>query len=100
MSGVLRSLPDFAPTEVSRMIGTPRRVLASAPFDASKVSACLRAQSSVLGAYSPVSGTAAPLVRGRTILPRRLGASGARRDPGARALRLRARAAGSNGPWV
>src|SRR3954447_14364713 len=56
MSGVLRSLPDLAPTDVSRMIGTPRRVLASAPSVASNRSACLRAHSSVLGAYSPVSG--------------------------------------------
>src|SRR5215218_854841 len=56
MSGVLRSLPDFAPTDVTTTIGIPRNVSASVPPDASKRSACSRAQSDVLGSYSPVRG--------------------------------------------
>src|SRR4051812_29562621 len=56
MSGVLRSLPLRAPTEVRTMIGTPRIVLASRPSDCSYCSACVRACSDVLGAYSPVRG--------------------------------------------
>src|SRR5690606_20851262 len=56
MSAFLRSLPLRAPTEVSTMMGLPRNSFASAPPEASKVSACVRAHSEVLGAYSPVNG--------------------------------------------
>src|SRR5690606_9070700 len=56
MSAFLRSLPLQAPTEVSTMMGLPRNSFASAPAEASKVSACVRAHSEVLGAYSPVNG--------------------------------------------
>src|SRR4051812_45535765 len=80
MSGVLRSLPDLAPREVSRVIGTPRKVLASAPCVASNRSACLRAHSSVLGAYSPVSGMLLPSIVVLPILAARGGA--VRRPPG------------------
>lgn len=56
ISGVLRSLPDLAPTVVSRMIGLPLSSVASVPPDSMYFSACSRAQSEVLGSYSPVSG--------------------------------------------
>src|SRR5206468_7722979 len=56
MRGVLRSLPVFAPTEVSRITGLPCRSLPCSPFVASMSSACLRDQSDGLGSYSPVRG--------------------------------------------
>src|SRR5664279_1467748 len=58
MRAVLRSLPVFAPTEVSTITGLPRRSPPSSPFVASYSSACLCAQADVLGSYSPVSGMA------------------------------------------
>src|SRR5665811_1644922 len=58
MRAVLRSLPVFAPTEVSTITGLPRRPPPSSPFVASYSSACLCAQADVLGSYSPVSGMA------------------------------------------
>ena len=56
MSAVLRRAPDFEPTVVSTMIGTPRSRLASVPPEASYCSAWVRAHSDVDGLYSPVSG--------------------------------------------
>src|SRR6478609_5452186 len=56
MSGVLRSLPVLAPTEVSRITGLPCRSLPCSPFVASISSACFRDQSDGLGSYSPVRG--------------------------------------------
>ena len=56
MSAVLRSLPVFAPTEVSTITGRPRRSLPSWPFVASYSSVCFRDQSDVLGSYSPFRG--------------------------------------------
>ncbi|CKV43089.1 Uncharacterised protein [Mycobacterium tuberculosis] len=60
ISGVLRSLPVFAPTVVSRMTGFPCSCVPSVPPDFIYVSACSRDQSSGLGAYSPESGIPPP----------------------------------------
>src|ERR1700712_4549588 len=56
MSGVLRTLPVLAPMVVRRMTGRPLSSVPSDPPDAMYVSAFSRAQSDVLGSYSPVSG--------------------------------------------
>lgn len=60
ISGVLRSLPVLAPTVVSTMMGLPFMSAASAPPDATYLSACSRDQSHGLGAYSPESGMTQP----------------------------------------
>src|SRR6478736_2170088 len=61
MSAVLRSLPVFAPTEVSTITGLPLRSPPSSPFVASYSSVCFRDQSDVLGSYSPFRGMSSSL---------------------------------------
>src|SRR4029079_15921739 len=55
MTGFLRTLPDFAPSEVITTIGSPvsRNVLARCPSEASNSATWSRTHCCLLGTYSP-----------------------------------------------
>src|SRR5689334_17617383 len=57
MSGVLRILPDLAPSVVRTITGLPRSVVPSVPPEPSYSSTWSRTHCSGLGWYSPTKGT-------------------------------------------
>ncbi|SKU82924.1 Uncharacterised protein [Mycobacteroides abscessus subsp. abscessus] len=70
IKAILRSLPDLAPSVVSRITGMSAMVMPSVVPLSMILATCFCDQSSPLGSYSPVNGMTTTVSPGRNVMPR------------------------------